>query len=244
MCSGVENTAVGRSALLNNSGGSNNIAIGNVAMSLNTTGSNNTAVGLSALSVNTTGSGNTAIGYNADVGANNLTNATAIGNNATVSASNKIRLGNGSVTVVEGNSVYSVSDGRFKKNIRDNVPGLDFISALKPLTYQYRSYDLESYINQGNANRQASLKPADFTEAESMVHMGFIAQDVEKFVREKGYDISLVHAPSNPTDNYSIAYGELVVPLVKAMQEQQALIEGQQKQILELKAMVDKLIRK
>ena len=64
-----------------------------------------------------------------------------------------------------------------------------------------------------------------------MTHMGFIAQDVEKLVKLKGYNLSLVHSPTNPTDNYSIAYSELVVPLVKAVQEQQRLIEQQQKAI-------------
>jgi len=55
--------------------------------------------------------------------------------------------------------------------------------------------------------------------------MGFIAQDVDKLLKEKGYSLSVVHTPTNATDNYSIAYGELVVPLVKAVQEQQKMID-------------------
>jgi hypothetical protein len=234
---GSENTAVGRSALYNNTDGNNNTAIGSVAMQANTTGDFNTAIGLGTLSQNTTGSGNTGLGYNAEVSAGNLTNATAIGYNATVNASNKIRLGNSSVTVIEGQVAYTTSDGRFKQNIKDNVPGLDFITSLKPYTYQYKSYDMERFMNQQNPERQAKLKQSDFAEAESMVHMGFIAQEVEKLVKEKGYNLSLVHAPTNPTDNYSIAYGELVVPLVKAVQEQQ-------KQIEELKKLVAELMKK
>jgi trimeric autotransporter adhesin len=96
---------------------------------------------------------------------------------------------------------------------------------------------MERFMNQQNPERQAKLKPGDFAEAESMVHMGFIAQDVEKLVKEKGYNLSVVHAPTNPTDNYSIAYGELLVPLVKAVQEQQ-------KQIEELKKLVEQLMKK
>jgi len=65
--------------------------------------------------------------------------------------------------------------------------------------------------------------------------MGFIAQDMDNLVKEKGYNLSLVHTPANPTDNYSIAYGELVVPLVKAVQEQQKMIEELKKEIEELK---------
>ena len=154
-----------------------------------------------------------------------------------MNASNKIRLGNSSVTVIEGQVAYTTSDGRFKQNIKDNVPGLDFITALKPYTYQYRSYEMERFMNQQNPSRQAKLKQSDFAEAESMVHMGFIAQEMEKLLKEKGYNLSLVHVPTNPTDNYSIAYGELVVPLVKAIQEQQQQIE-------ELKKLVEQLMRK
>lgn len=233
---GTENTASGRSALYNNTIGNSNTAVGSVALFNNTDGDYNTALGVSALSVNTTGNGNTALGYNADVSTGTLTNATAIGYNATVNASNKIRLGNSSVTVIEGQVAYTTSDGRFKQNIKDNVPGLDFITALKPLTYQYRSYEMEKFMSQGNAKRQAELKQSDFAEAESMVHMGFIAQDVDKLVKEKGYNLSLVHTPTNATDNYSIAYGELVVPLIKAVQEQQKMIEELKKEVEALKA--------
>ncbi len=34
-----------------------------------------------------------------------------------------------------------------------------------------------------------------------------------------------MHAPTNETDNYSMAYAEFVVPLVKAVQEQQVQID-------------------
>jgi trimeric autotransporter adhesin len=244
---GSNNVAVGIEALTFNVDGTQNTAVGSIALQNNTTGDFNTAIGLSALSTNTGGNGNTGVGYNANVSSANLINATAIGYGAIVNASNKIRLGNNSVTVIEGQVAYTTSDGRFKKNINDNVPGLDFITALRPLTYQYRSFEMEQHVNQGNAERQKALKQKDFAEAESMVHMGFIAQDVEKLVKEKGYNLSLVHAPTNPTDNYSIAYGELVVPLVKAVQEQQKIIEGQQqrldaqqKQIDDLKKMIGK----
>jgi hypothetical protein len=62
----------------------------------------NTAIGVVTLASNITGNNNTAIGAFADVSAGNLTDATAIGFQATVNASNKVRLGNTSVTVIEG----------------------------------------------------------------------------------------------------------------------------------------------
>jgi len=44
-------------------------------------------------------------------------------------------------------------------------------------------------------------------------------------------------------DKYGLRYSTLVVPLIKAVQEQQALIESQQQQIDELKVMVQKLLK-
>lgn len=222
---GAFNTAVGLRSLLSNTSGNYNTASGDSSLFRNTTGSFNTATGIYALISNFTGSNNSAFGFGADVSTDGLTNATAIGNGAVVNASNKIRLGNGSVSVIEGNVIFTTSDGRFKQNIKENVPGLDFITSLRPLTYQYKSFELEKFLNQNNPTRVAGINAADFSEAESMVRMGFIAQDVDKLLKEKGYSLSVVHTPTNATDNYSIAYGELVVPLVKAVQEQQKMID-------------------
>jgi trimeric autotransporter adhesin len=231
MMLGSSNIGIGKRTLFVNKDGNNNIAVGDSALATNTTGGENIAIGNNAMDKNTTGMRNTAIGSLADVGSGNLTNATAIGYGAIVTVSNKVRIGNSSVTVIEGQVAYTTSDGRFKKNVKENVPGLDFITGLKPYTYQYKSYEMDKFLNQNNPRRQQQLKQTDYTEAESMVHMGFIAQDVEKLVKEKGLNISLVHTPANASDNYSIAYGELVVPLVKAVQEQQSIIENQNSKI-------------
>ena len=66
--------------------------------------------GVSALQ-NNTGDRNTAIGNHANVIAGNLTNATAIGAGAIVDASNKIRSGNGFVTLVETHGDLRVGAG-------------------------------------------------------------------------------------------------------------------------------------
>jgi hypothetical protein len=77
-----------------------NTSLGTGALFSNTTGEDNSASGLNALFNNTTGTDNTAIGAGADVSGGDLTNATAIGAAARVDASDKIRLGNGAVTVI------------------------------------------------------------------------------------------------------------------------------------------------
>jgi hypothetical protein len=90
---GLQNTAVGAVALLNNTTGSNNTAIGAAALLNNTTGSSNTATGRDALGSNTSGNNNNATGvsalqnnngsFNNAFGRNALSNTTAgSGNNA------------------------------------------------------------------------------------------------------------------------------------------------------------------
>ena len=65
---------------------------------------------------------------------------------------------------------------------------------------------------------------------------GFIAQEVEKAANELGYDFSGVDKPKNKNDYYGLRYAEFVVPLVKAMQEQQNMIEEMKAEIELLKS--------
>ena len=68
-------------------------------------------------------------------------------------------------------------------------------------------------------------KPHARKDKEKIVYTGFIAQDVEKAARELGFDFSGVDAAKNAKDLYGLRYSEFVVPLVKAVQEQQEEIE-------------------
>ena len=53
-----------------------------------------------------------------------------------------------------------------------------------------------------------------------------------------GYDFSGVKKPQNDKDHYGIAYSQFVVPLVKAMQEQQKMIDDLKKQLEDLKRQI------
>lgn len=70
---------------------------------------------------------------------------------ASVNASNKIRIGNTGVTVIEGQvSFTAVSDKRFKFNVKQNVPGLSFITLLNPVTYDFNNEAYLAHIGQLN----------------------------------------------------------------------------------------------
>lgn len=226
---GNTNVAVGYQALLYNTNNSN-VGIGSNALVSNTSGTQNTAIGQSAGSNNTTTNNNTYLGFNANATAG-LTNVTAVGYNSSVNVSNKVRIGDANVTVIEGQVAFtSVSDGRFKKNINESdVKGLEFIMRLRPVAYNIDTKQFEEFLikNRSDSAKTEYFKNKDFTASTAMRHNGFIAQEVEEAATAIKYDFSGLHKPEGEDDNYGLAYSEFVVPLVKAMQEQQTEITAQ-----------------
>jgi|GEM_PF-1042688 len=272
---GFYNSAIGHIALNTNTTGNSNTASGYGALSQNTTGNNNAAYGFSAGSNNTTASNNTFIGSQSNLSTSglNITNATAIGYSARVATSNSIILGStganavnvgigttaptnplhvvplsgidpvrieglqpgiaaDNIVVADANGVLKTvpqsnpSDLRLKKDISTSTFGLNFISKLRPVTYT---------MKKGTTDLQT----------------GFIAQEVEKAAKEINYEFSGIVKPKSDSDFYSLRYSEFVVPLVKAVQEQQSQIQTlekkqqeQQKELAELKALVNSLAKK
>lgn len=215
------------------------IAIGAGAGTSNSNGALAIGVGASASGYQATAMGNGASASGS--------NSTALGNGATVSTDNYISIGNTSVTAIRGQVNFTTySDGRFKKNIKEDVPGIDFISKLRPVTYTWDIHKFNAHIN----DNDDMLIPVNYNTAEedaiekkeSITYTGFIAQEVEKAAQATGYNFSGVLKPINDKDAYSLSYAEFVVPLVKSTQElynkmidQQQLIEVLQTALNELK---------
>ncbi len=219
---GSQNTANGSQALNSNTTGDHNNANGTRALYYNTTGNDNTANGYKALFYNISGYYNTAIGYNAGPtsGSTDLINTGAFGYNAAPTTSNDIMIGDSYVDWIGGKVTWSTtSDGRFKRNINDNVPGLNFINSLRPVTYQWDLQKLDRHIGIPDSIINEPIMKQGRSDKEQIVYTGFIAQEVEKSAHKFGYNFSGLHIPENEHDTYSIAYAEFVVPLVKAVQE-------------------------
>lgn len=231
------NIAIGAYALTYNEGVSN-CAIGFEALYNNTVGQANCAVGESALSNNDIGGRNTALGYNANTSSSFLNNSTAIGYNAMSTNSNMIRIGDTNVKTIGGEVGWStLSDVRFKENIKSNIPGLDFIRILNPVSYNIDKNKLVHYITSQMPDSVAQrYYPSEeqINYDKQKIKSGFIAQDVELAAKKIGYDFDGVTTPQNATDTYSIAYSQFVPSIVKAIQEQQVLIELQNRTIEEL----------
>jgi hypothetical protein len=248
---GFANTATGANALRVNTGGMNT-AMGAHAMASVDQGEGNAAFGYSSLgkregSYNTafgalsladvdvigfcTGSFNSALGYRSgsiSYEACEATNTTALGANTRITASNQIRLGDANVTSIGGQVQWSVlSDGRFKKDLKKDVSGLDFINQLNPVSYILDKKAINTFLRIPDSlqvdNEAARKAPPR--------QIGFVAQEVEAIVKKSGYVFSGVEAPQNENDPYTIRYAEFVVPLVKAVQELSSQVADLQQQL-------------
>jgi hypothetical protein len=221
---GDENTASGDHALTGNTAGLGNTASGYEALYYNTTGNGNTAVGYGAGLLNTIGNNNTFIGNDANPSAGSLTNGTALGYQAGLFASNSIVLGNGSISKIYASvsTITGISDRRRKKDIRalGSDLGLDFIEKLEPVSYRFNN--------------------GDETE-----RYGFVAQDLEQALpaslhdtiekSEPEHGLALIERQNDPDRTYRVSYGELIAPIVKAIQELQQEITEERQQNADLR---------
>lgn len=225
---GSNNTSMGYRSMLDNSTGSSNVAVGYHALQNNTTASGNVAIGVNTLTTNTTGYSNTAVGNSAGAASAIFYNTTALGAGAAPNSPNQVRLGNASVSVIGGYSNWSnFSDRRLKTNIQENVVGLEFIKKLRPVSYHY---DMDAIARFDKTPDSLRLREAEAIKA-TEIQTGFIAQEVETAANEVGFNFHGVVKPYDANGTYALRYAEFVVPLVKAMQEQQAIIEAQQKEL-------------
>ncbi|MBK7108617.1 MAG: tail fiber domain-containing protein [Bacteroidetes bacterium] len=237
---GIYNSGTGAEALYYSTG-SNNTANGFSSLHYNSSGNDNTAIGYTALDVNTTGNGNTALGSYSKASTGILNNATVIGYFAIVDASDKVRIGNTSVSSIGGEVGWtSFSDARIKDNIQENVPGLEFINELRPVTYHFdvtKQNKLAGLTDTMQWESKYDIEKIQFT--------GFIAQEVEAAASYIDYDFSGVDKSG---EIMGLRYSEFVVPLVKAVQEldelnktKDVIIEDLQAENEDIKMRLEKL---
>jgi septal ring factor EnvC (AmiA/AmiB activator) len=110
--------------------------------------------------------------------------------------------------------------------VLEDVKGLDFILQLRPVTYNFDTRRFDAQFGETAAGMDAS-----YAAATQIRRSGFIAQEVEEAAKKAGYNFSAIIAPNEDQKHYSLSYDLFVVPLVKAVQEQQQTIEQQRSQI-------------
>ena len=135
------------------------------------------------------------------VGSDSSNTTIAIGVYSTGAAAYRFQVGYGGTIYATSTSISAISDQTLKENIRDLETGLFEVMSLKP-----RRFD---WIN-GDAKNVA----------------GFVAQEVEQVLPELVEDyIYNKDDEGNSIIKKSLKMGDILPTLVKAIQEQQALIE-------------------
>ena len=249
---GAYNTAVGNYALAANTGGTRNVAIGHYAMNANTNGINNSAVGKFSLPVNTTGnentafganamdqnisgnqnvaigsmalhsnyygSNNTAIGNGADIDSLSRTNSTALGNGAIARGSNMMVFGNTSVVSWGFGNIYPITGHALTVGTTSSNGNGAFLTtggvwtnasdSTKKHDVKILSYGLKDIMK---------LHPVSYKmNGSNYQDIGFLAQEMKLVIPEIVY---------GEEGQMTLSYGQLTSVLVKAMQEQQRMIE-------------------
>jgi hypothetical protein len=231
--------AIGEQALASNTTASNNAAVGYQTLDACTTGEYNTAIGAEALGSLTTSNDNTALGYKAGAYSTSLTtgsqnlllgaytrtsSATAtyqfvIGYDVTGQANSNVTIGNASGKIYNAftsNATWTqTSDGRLKKNIQDETLGLSFINRLKPVKYEWKA---SNELEKDNPYYAEENK-----RTTGVVMHGLIAQDVKEALDAEGVN-TFAGWDKGEDGIQAISREMFISPLIKAIQEQQALI--------------------
>jgi hypothetical protein len=242
------NTAIGYQSLLVNTTGHSNTGLGYASLFKNTTANNNTAIGFQALYANTTATGNTALGSLAGNSITTGNSNTIIGAGAdsySATATGNIVLGYNTIGVQAGDGgtanimtigssngsdrVYNeydanatwtrVSDVRYKEEIQENSEcGLAFINDLRPVTFKWRP---KSKIPTTFPDYDATAT----TRTKDKKMYGLIAQEVKASLDKHNItDFGGWDEMGNGVQ--AVGQSMFVYPLIKAIQEQQALIEA------------------
>jgi len=189
-----------------------------------TTGDNNVFIGRSAGSAVTTGTNLVALGHMA-----NPTSATA---------TNEITLGNSSIATLrcQVTSITALSDERDKANITDLKAGLGFINKLRPVSFNWDCRDWYADVDDTGLPIPGT-GVSDGSKMRDTTVMGFISQEVIAAKADET-EVALDNLILDNPDKYELKQGDIIVPLVRATQELSDIIDKQQKQIDELKAML------
>jgi hypothetical protein len=226
---GEQNTAVGFYSLDAEVDGDKSTAVGYQALTAQTGTSGtvgNTAVGFQAGSNITTGIENTILGAFSTISAVGGQNQTVIGSGVTGTGNNEIALGNTSISAIKAQvssiTAYS-SDERTKKDIADyDLKGVDFIKELNLKTYIYKNpADFPDEIRDSKWDEDGVERLEDPTETQ----VGLIAQEVESALAKHSVGNTETYAPTQDSGIKTLTYGNLIFPLIKAVQELSARVE-------------------
>jgi len=228
---GSENIGIGNRSMYNATGNSHCIALGYYSHYNGTSASYNVALGYYSLYAVTTGSNNVAIGNaltGLTTGSNNIGIGTQAGGGSSPSgdiltSSNNIVLGDNNISNFYcADTSISSSDQRDKTDITDFTKGLEWIEALRPVTYRW---DRRTWYG----TDEEPYGTPDGSKKRSKLHIGFLAQEALAVEQANGYgadnDNSLAVHLNEDGMSYGIKYERLVPILVNAIKELSARVK-------------------
>jgi len=236
---GDQNVAVGKDAANGLTGGSDNVFVGHLAGVSAGAASSNTCVGeQSAGGAVFTGANNTMLGRGSGFGVTSGSNLLLLGVDAGRSSAPGGNHTNGSNSIVVGNNSSTnayikidwtvTSDERDKTDFTALDLGLDFVKSMKPYTFKWDQRS--DYGDSTAADYKITDQTPDGTHKKDQLDVGFKAQDIEALEKAAGYKISdktnLIASLTPDETQYGLKYSKFVPILVKAIQEQNALIEA------------------
>ncbi|HRG17477.1 MAG TPA: tail fiber domain-containing protein [Flavobacterium lutivivi] len=131
-------------------------------------------------------------------------------------------------TVFATNGTISTSDRREKKEIQPLTYGLQQLMQLKPVSFRWNNNQIDN----------------------NSKHLGFIAQDLQEVIPEVVVDSQWVGGEEGTPKTWQKApllgvnYAEVLPVLVKSIQEQQTIIEKQQKEIEQQKVLLESVLQR
>ena len=225
------NVCVGYNSGNHQTSGQKNVMVGADTGTSDTSGYHNTFLGYDSGDTITTGHFNVFVGSQTD-GVADVNNQIAIGYQAESDGANTIQMGNSSISTADIQVSWTVaSDERVKDNITDAAIGLDFINALRPVTFtkihpaDYPTEIRDDRYKQGGADYDEETEAPIKDEFDTTtVHDGLIAQEVKATMDSLGVGFSGWKEKAD--GRQGIQYEALVMPLIKAVQELSAKVKA------------------
>ena len=156
------------------------------------------------------------------LGYNSGSSASPSGNITT--GSNNVCLGDNSIqNLYCADTGISSSDARDKTDVADFTKGLDWIKALRPITYRW---DKRSWYG----TDENPMGTPDGSKKRTKLHIGFLAQEALEIEKANGYgsskdDMLIVNLNEDDTA-YGMKYERLVPVLVNAIKELSARLDA------------------
>ncbi len=148
---------------------------------------------------------------------------------------NAVSLGNSSYkwsSVWAANGTIQTSDERTKTEISDCKLGLDFVNALRPVSYKWiegsREVEVERWedveiLSEDGKDTYIDKQPVirETSKPGARTHWGLIAQDVKQAVDAAGIDFGgwVLTDKDDLNSQQALRYDQFIAPLIKAVQE-------------------------